>query len=140
VVRRYDPRPSERRRHLGWFRGVDKLNAEIQGRKTPEGVAESEMKAQFLENARAQITGTAEGLHIKDPKGDELYLKFLADVLPRNDAARREGKSAASLFNPESPDYLGKAIAASSQRGRHHTPHRRLVAGTTNGLCSAVAT
>jgi hypothetical protein len=91
--------------------GVDKLNAEIQGRKTPEGVAESEMKAQFLKNARAQITGTDEGLHIEDPKGDELYLKFLADVLPRYDAQRREGKSAATLFNPESPDYLGKTIS-----------------------------
>jgi hypothetical protein len=91
--------------------GVDKLNTEIQARKSPEGVAESEMKAQFLKNARAQITGTDEGLHIKDPKGDELYLKFLAQVLPMYDAARKEGKSAPTLFNPDSPDYLGKAIA-----------------------------
>jgi GH24 family phage-related lysozyme (muramidase) len=91
--------------------GVDKLNTEIQARKSPEGVAESEMKAQFLKNARAQITGTDEGLHIKDPKGDELYLKFLAQVLPQYDAQRKAGKSAPELFNPESPDYLGKAIA-----------------------------
>jgi muramidase (phage lysozyme) len=91
--------------------GVDKLVTEIQARKSPEGVAETEMKAQFLKNARAQITGTDEGLHIKDPKGDELYLKFLAQVLPQYDAARKEGKSAPALFNPDSPDYLGKAIA-----------------------------
>jgi muramidase (phage lysozyme) len=90
--------------------GVDKLVTEIQARKSPEGVAESEMKAQFLKNARAQITGTDEGLHIKDPKGDELYLKFLAQVLPQYDAQRKAGKSATTLFNPESPDYLGKAI------------------------------
>jgi hypothetical protein len=92
-------------------KGVDKLVSEIQGRKTPEGVAESEMKAQFLKNARAQITGTDDGLHIKDPKGDELYLRFLAQVLPAYDAARKAGKSAPSLFNPESVDYLGSAIA-----------------------------
>jgi GH24 family phage-related lysozyme (muramidase) len=91
-------------------KGVDKLVAEIQARKSPEGVAESEMKAQFLKNARAQITGSDEGLHIKDPKGDELYLKFLAQVLPQYDAERRAGKNAASLFNPDSNDYLGKAI------------------------------
>jgi muramidase (phage lysozyme) len=91
--------------------GVDKLNSEIQGRKTPEGAAESEMKKQFLANARAQITGTDEGLHIKDPKGDELYLRLLAQVLPAYDAARKAGKSAPSLLNPESADYLGSAIA-----------------------------
>jgi muramidase (phage lysozyme) len=91
-------------------KGVDKLVAEIQARKSPEGVAESEMKAQFLKNARAQITGSDEGLHIKDPKGDELYLKFLAQVLPQYDAERRAGKSAQSLFNPDSADYLGAAI------------------------------
>jgi len=92
-------------------KGVDKLVSEIQARKTPEGVAETEMKAQFLKNARAQITGTDEGLHIKDPKGDELYLKFLAKVLPKYDAERRAGKSAAALFNPDGPDYLGADIA-----------------------------
>jgi muramidase (phage lysozyme) len=91
--------------------GVDKLVTEIQARKSPEGVAETEMKAQFLKNARAQITGTDEGLHIKDPKGDELYLKFLAQVLPQYDAQRKAGKSAPELFNPDSPDYLGKAIS-----------------------------
>jgi len=39
--------------------------------------------------ARGQITGTDEGLHIKDPKGDELYLKFMAQALQptRRDAA-----------------------------------------------------
>lgn len=91
--------------------GVDKLVQEIQGKRTPEGVAEGEMKKQFLANARAQITGTDEGLHIKDPKGDELYLKFLAQALPQYDKLRREGKSAAALLDPSSPDYLGKMIS-----------------------------
>lgn len=91
-------------------KGVDKLVAEIDARKTPEGVAESEMRAQFLKNAHAQITGSDEGLHIKDPKGDELYLKFLAQALPLYDAGKRAGKSANALLNPDSPDYIGKGL------------------------------
>lgn len=90
--------------------GVDKLVAEINGKKTPEGEAEGEIKKQFLANARAQITGTDEGLHIRDPKGDELYLKFLAQALPLYDAGRKSGKSASQLLNPDSPDYIGSII------------------------------
>lgn len=90
--------------------GVDKLVNEIQSRKSPEGVAESEMKSQFLKNARAQISGTDEGLHTKDPKGDELYLKWLAHALPDYDAARKAGKSPQELLNPDSPAYVGKSI------------------------------
>jgi hypothetical protein len=90
--------------------GVDKLVSEINARKTPEGVAESEMRSQFLKTARSQISGTDEGLHIKDPKGDELYLKFLANALPAYDAGKKAGKSPAQLLNPDSPDYIGKAI------------------------------
>ena len=107
--------PSQLYSHVGptgdlSVKGVDKLVAEIQARKSPEGVAETEMKAQFLKNARAQITGSDEGLHLKDPKGDELYLKFLAKVLPKYDAERRAGKSATALFDPDSQDYLGNEI------------------------------
>ena len=90
--------------------GVDKLVNEIQARKSPEGVAESEMKSQFLKNARAQITGSNEGLHMRDHKGDEQYLKFMAQALPAYDAGKRAGKSAAQLMDPDGPDYVGKII------------------------------
>jgi hypothetical protein len=90
--------------------GVDKLHAEINSRRTPEGVAEAEMKKQFLMTAKGQISGSDEGLHIKDPKGDELYLKFLANALPAYDAGKKAGKTPAQLLNPESPDYIGKAV------------------------------
>ena len=90
--------------------GVEKLRGEIALKRTPEGEAEAEMKREFLRNARSQITGTDEGLHIKDPKGDQLYLKFMAQALPAYEAARREGKSPAALLNPDSPDYVGKII------------------------------
>lgn len=90
--------------------GADKLIAEINGRKTPEGEAEAALKKQFFANAKSQISGSDEGLHIKDPKGDDLFLRFLAQAFPAYEAGRKEGKSAAQLLNPESPDYVGKAI------------------------------
>lgn len=92
------------------YAGVEKLRGEINLKATPEGSAEAEMKKDFLRNARGQITGSDEGLHIKDPKGDELYLKFNAQALPAYDAGRKAGKSPAQLLDPDSPDYVGKII------------------------------
>jgi hypothetical protein len=94
---------------LTWA-GVEKLRSEINLKKTPEGEAETEMKREFLKNARGQISGTDEGLHIKDPKGDELYLKFMAQALPAYDAGRRDGKTPQQLLDPNSPDYVGGII------------------------------
>lgn len=92
--------------------GIEKLTQEIQGKRTPDGEAESTMKKQFLEMAKSQITGSNEGLHIRDPKGDELYLKFLAQVLPAFDKGKSDGKSASSLLDPNSKDYIGSAISS----------------------------
>jgi Transglycosylase SLT domain len=92
--------------------GIEKLTQEIQGKRTPDGEAEAEMKKQFLSMAKAQITGTNEGMHIRDPKGDELFLKFMAQVLPAYDKAKAAGASATSLLDPSSKDYLGSAIAS----------------------------
>ena len=92
------------------YAGVEKLRAEIDLKKSPEGSAEAEMKKEFLRTARGQITGSDEGLHIKDPKGDELYLKFMAQALPAYEAGRKQGKSPTALLDPDSPDYVGKVI------------------------------
>lgn len=90
--------------------GVDKLALEISGRRTPEGEAEGSMKKQFFANAKAQISGTNDGLHIKDPKGDELYLKWMARAIPAYDEGRKAGKTPSQLLDPDSPDYVGKSI------------------------------
>jgi hypothetical protein len=92
------------------FAGVTKLRDEINLKKSPEGEAETEMKREFLRNAKGQITGTDEGLHIKDPKGDQLYLKFMAQVLPTYDAGRAKGLTPAQLLDPDSAEYVGKMI------------------------------
>lgn len=113
--------------------GVDKLVSEINSRKTPEGVAEAEMKRQFLQTAKGQISGSDEGLHIKDPKGDELYLKFLANALPSYDAGKKAGKTAAQLLNPDSPDYIGKAIT------QYKRPMNQWFSDVVNGGASPAA-
>ncbi len=69
------------------------------------------MKKAFFKNARGQITGSDEGLHLLDPKGDELYLKFMAHALQQYDEGKKNGKSAPQLLSPDSPDYVGKSIA-----------------------------
>ena len=90
--------------------GVEKLTQEIQSRRTPEGEAEGEMRKAFLANAHNQIAGTNELYHLRDPKGDELYLKFLAQALPAYDEGRKSGKTAAQLLDPGSKDYVGASI------------------------------
>jgi hypothetical protein len=104
--------------------GVNRLAAEIQSKATPEGEAESAMKKAFLEYARGQITGSIEGLHISDPKGDALYLRFLAQALPAFDAGKQAGKSAVQLLDPDSPDYLGKSIALFQRPPALYSPLR----------------
>ena len=91
--------------------GVEKLSQEIQARRTPEGESESEMKKAFFANAHNQITGKNPMFpEMRDPKGDELYLKFLADALPAYNKGRAAGLSAGDLLNPDSKDYIGKSI------------------------------
>ncbi len=90
--------------------GYDKLSKELEGKSTPEGDAEGIMKKQFLKNAKEQISNENIGLNIQDPKGEEMYQKFLTQVLPAYDAARAQGKSAIDLLNPDSKDYVGNSI------------------------------
>jgi hypothetical protein len=109
--------PAELVRHVGpdgglSVAGVDRLSQEIQGKRSPEGEAEAEMKRQFFKNARSQISGADDGLHMKDPKGEELFLKFMAQSLPAYEAAKRAGKTPWQMMDPTSPDYLGKVIPA----------------------------
>lgn len=91
--------------------GADKAIAEIRGAKTPEGEAEAQMKKQFFEHvARPQITFTDEQLKIKDQKGDENFLKFLAAATTVYDKGKASGLTAAQLLDPESKDYVGRII------------------------------
>lgn len=90
--------------------GVWEATKELQSMQTPEGAAQAMMKKQFYRVAREQITGTNEGYGIRDPKGDEQFLKFIIAANAEYDKQRAAGKSAADLYSPTSKDYLGKII------------------------------
>jgi|GEM_PF-5020776 len=94
------------------LKGVDALSKIIAGRGTPEAAAWTEMERQFFRTAHGEISGADDGLHIKDPRGEELYLKFMAQALPAIEKARAAGKTPSDIFDPNSPNYIGKSIAA----------------------------
>lgn len=91
--------------------GMEKLRSEIAGKRTPDGEAEGMLKKQFFANAKGQISGSNEGLHIKDPKGDDLYQRFMVQALADYEKGKKDGKSSSALLNPDSPDYIGKSIS-----------------------------
>lgn len=91
--------------------GLTQAKKDLEDMSSPEGTAESEMRKQFFANAKAQISGTDEGLHIKDPKGEELYLKFMAQAIPAIAKAKADKTPIADIYNPESSSYVGKSIA-----------------------------
>ncbi|MFA7278772.1 MAG: hypothetical protein WC100_01645 [Sterolibacterium sp.] len=90
--------------------GYDKAVKELSGKGTPEGEAESQMKKQAFDVAKSQISGKNEMMGLRDPKGEELYLKWMQLALPAIEKGKAEGKNYTQLYNPESPDYIGKSI------------------------------
>lgn len=91
--------------------GLEKARQEINGKNTPDGEAESKMREQFFRTAHGVLTGTNDGLGLKDPKGEELYLRFMASAYKAIDAGKSAGKSPQQLYDPASPDYVGKLVA-----------------------------
>jgi hypothetical protein len=90
--------------------GVDKLVSEINGRKTPEGHAESAMLQEFFRLARPIITYENEELKIRDKKGGERFIDFMAAANAAYEAGKSGGKTPAQLLTSTSPDYIGKLI------------------------------
>lgn len=87
--------------------GVDRLTGEIQGKRTPDGQIESQLKDNFVKAMAKQISGTNEMLHLRDPKGDELTQSALAWFLPTYEKAKQEGKFPDTvLLDPANPHSL----------------------------------
>lgn len=90
--------------------GVEKASAEIAGKRTAEGEAESAMKMQFLKNAHKELSYQDDTGFFKDPHGENNYLRFMAQAIPAYEAGRKAGKTPTQMLNPDSPDYIGKII------------------------------
>lgn len=90
--------------------GYNQIASQMQGKNSPEGEAASKMLSQFLQVVNQELSGTNPLLGIKDPKGEELVLRFSAQALPLYYKKRKEGMTPSQLLDPDSPDYLGKSI------------------------------
>lgn len=117
--------------------GLSKLRGELAGKGTPEGSIEGQLKKQLLKTATTALTGTNEMLGYKDPKGDENLLRFQNYFLNEYDKQTKKGVSPQELLDPDSPKYLGKAIAQFKR-----TPQQQLqdMMESTSGLGADLGT
>jgi hypothetical protein len=87
------------------------LRKEVEGRNTPDGLAEGKIKDAFLKNVEGQLVKGNPMMGIKDPEGEQHYADFLSDFLPSYTQKRNAGMTPAQLLNSNSPDYMGKMVA-----------------------------
>lgn len=92
--------------------GVDKLTQEIIGRRTPEGEAESKLRQTLFQAARQEILHDDPLTGMKDPKGSERFLGFMASAYGQIQKLKAAGKTVGDIYDPKSPDYVGKMIKA----------------------------
>lgn len=83
--------------------GAEKLVGLMRGKGTPEGDADAQLQKQFFQTAKNQISGADDGLHIKDPKGDQLYLRFMTQAFPAIQAAKQAGQPSSQVYSPDGP-------------------------------------
>jgi hypothetical protein len=93
------------------FEHLNQLRAEIQGKRTPDGEMEAELKKGLVKVAEGKLTRSNPMLGLRDVDGDEQMQKFMTFFLKEFDTQKKSGKSAAQLLSPESPDYLGRYIS-----------------------------
>ncbi len=91
--------------------GYEKVMTALVGRRTPEGEAINTLQHTLFARGLSEISTHRDDLQIRDPRGQELYGNFQFAVFQQIEAARAAGKSIMSLYDPKSPDYLGKLVA-----------------------------
>lgn len=116
--------------------GVDKLTQIMAAKGTPEGDADHLMQEQFFKNAHKQLSFQDDNNLIPDPTGEKNYLRFMTQAFGSIDAGKKAGKTSAQLFNPDSPDYVGKTIATFKGSAADELA-RRVNAGLTDAGTAA---
>lgn len=86
--------------------GIDRLTKEIGSSRKTDG--EGPLQTQMFKNIRGQLTGTNDGLGLKDPRGEEIFQKFMAQAFKAIDDGKAAGMTVQQLYNPDSPGYVGK--------------------------------
>lgn len=89
---------------------IKELRRELQEFRTPEGERLTRVKDSFLKGMKPQIDRSNPMMGVLDHTGAEQFYNFEHYVNKRIIQAREQGKDPYALFDPASPDYLGKAV------------------------------
>lgn len=116
---------------------INQFRGEIQGKKTTQGQIESDMKARVLKAAEDRLVKANPAFGIKDPVGQEQYLKFMGLFLNEYEAQKKKGKSPLELLIPGSPDYLGKYLDQFTRTPREMMQDQvKMLKGQDGGLAA----
>lgn len=89
--------------------GMKALQAAMAQRNSPHGNALAQAEVNFFKQMHGQLSTSNPALNIQDPKGDHAFNKYIIGALKEIQAGLGSGKTPAQLFDPKSPDYVGKA-------------------------------
>lgn len=84
----------------------DWAKREIEQNQTADGQRLNDTRRDFFEGIKGQFTRST--IAIRDGKGDEDFYRFKTYVLSQERVARAGGKDEFALYDPNSPEYLGK--------------------------------
>lgn len=96
-------------------RGFQILNEQLNSQGSPEGAAFAKAELTFLDSLHNNATGKQFYPGIQSPVLEAKFRENLAKILPAIEAGKKDGKSASQLFNPDSPDYVGKLFVQPTQ-------------------------
>lgn len=88
----------------------DRMRKEIEDRKTPEGLALQQDRADFFKRFERTIDPEMNDFGIHSALGDQKRYQAERDARQLEAQLKAAGKNAHSLYDPSSPDYLGKQI------------------------------
>ena len=95
--------------------GVEQLTKIMGSKGTPEGESTAKMEQGALTMIKAHLSGEdligGQGAGAqKDPKGEEIFQHALPLIYQAIDAGKAKGLTPAQLYDPESQNFVGKAV------------------------------
>lgn len=90
--------------------GFTALQKESQNIQTPSGQAFAKDESIFFKRMRDETTGLSVFPGSTNSAGEARMNTFLEIALPQIEAGRAQGKTSADLFDPKSPDYVGRFL------------------------------
>lgn len=89
------------------LQGAQKLNGVLQAMTKPENAATEQWKKRVFDAVHGDLTHADDMLHMKDPKGEQLFLQWFAQANTAYQDGVAAGKTPAQMLTPSSKDYIG---------------------------------